>query len=550
MVTAEATPALTAEGRYGAEHVAEFREKGWWRDGSAAALLDHWAEATPDRCFVSDGTVDLDYGTVRRRARGFGAALLRRGVKPGERVVVQLPNWAEFVIAYMAITRIGAVMVPIMPVYRNHEVEHVLHNSDAVAAITTGVFRKFDHAGMFRSLQAGAPSLQTLVIARAEAAEGELDFDAACATETDDTELGPHPDPDAPHAIVYTSGTESSAKGCTHTWNTINFSGHGLAFDVFEIGPDDVVFMPSPVAHATGLMVGVVAPLSVGAETHLLDVWEPNEGLRRIEQYRCTATATATPFVRMALDAAPSAGRDLSSMKFWLCAGAPIPEALANEFAAVFTEGVLNPLYGASEIMAAACCHKGDPIERRSGSDGQPALDGVRIELLGPDGDVLPVGEEGEICYWGPGTILGYWGDPERTAATIDGDGWHHTGDLGRKDADDYLRVTGRLKDIIIRGGTNISAAEVESHVLAHPDVAQVAVVPYPDERLGEKACAVVVPVAGKQPTLTDLTDFLRTRSISNTKLPERLVLVDELPMTATGKVQKFLLRDVAKNGG
>lgn len=550
MVTAEATPSPTAEGRYGAEHMAEFRAKGWWRDGSAAALLDHWAETTPDRCFVSDGTVDLDYGTVRRRARGLGAALLRRGVKPGERVVVQLPNWAEFVIAYMAIARIGAVLVPIMSVYRKHEVEHVLHNSEAVAAVTTATFRQFDHAAMFRELQREAPDLRTVVIARGEAAEGELDFDAACGTETDDAELGPHPDPDAPHAIVYTSGTESTAKGCAHTWNTINFSGHGLAFDVFEISADDVVFMPSPVAHATGLMVGVVAPLSVGAETHLLDVWEPNEGLRRIEQYRCTATATATPFVRMALDAAPGSGRDLTSMRFWLCAGAPIPEALAQDFAQVFTEGVLNPLYGASEIMAAACCHRGDPIERRSGSDGTPALDGVRIELLGPDGEVLPVGEEGEICYWGPGTILGYWGDPERTAATIDAEGWHHTGDLGRKDAEGYLRVTGRLKDIIIRGGTNISASEVESHVLAHTDVEQVAVVPYPDERLGEKVCAVVVPVAGTEPTLDDITGFLRTRSFSTQKLPERLVLVEELPMTATGKVQKFLLRETARHGG
>ncbi|HEY2195125.1 MAG TPA: AMP-binding protein [Actinomycetospora sp.] len=550
MVTAEATPSLTAEGRYGAEHMAEFRARGWWRDGSAAALLDHWAETTPDRCFVSDGKVDLDYGTVRRRARGLGAALLRRGVRPGERVVVQLPNWAEFVIAYMAIARIGAVLVPIMPVYRQFEVEHVLHNSEAVAAVTTGVFRKFDHAAMFRTLQADAPDLHTLLIARGEAAEGELDFDAACGTETDDAELGPHPDPDAPHAIVYTSGTESTAKGCAHTWNTINFSGHGLAHDVFEIDADDVVFMPSPVAHATGLMVGVITPLSVGAESHLLDVWEPNEGLRRIEQYRCTATATATPFVRMALDAAPGSGRDLTSMRFWLCAGAPIPEALAKEFSAVFTEGVLNPLYGASEIMAAACCHKGDPIERRSGSDGSPALDGVQIELLDPDGKVLPVGEEGEICYWGPGTILGYWRDPERTAATIDAQGWHHTGDLGRKDAEGYLRVTGRLKDIIIRGGTNISASEVEEHIAAHPDVAQVAVVPYPDERLGEKACAIVVPVAGKEPSLTDITDFLRTRSFSTQKLPERLVLVDELPMTATGKVQKFMLRETAKNGG
>jgi acyl-CoA synthetase (AMP-forming)/AMP-acid ligase II len=208
---------------------------------------------------------------------------------------------------------------------------------------------------------------------------------------------------------------------------------------------------------------------------------------------------------------------------------------------------VLMPLYGCSEIMAATCCHPGDPLERRAGSDGSPALDGIRIKLVGPDGEEVATGAEGEICYWGPGAVLGYWREPERTAATIDGEGWHHTGDLGRFDGQGYLRVSGRLKDIIIRGGTNLSAAEIEGHIDAHPGVAQVAVVAYPDERLGEKACAVVVPKPGEELTLEDLTTFLKGRDISMQKLPEKLVVVDELPMTATGKVQKFLLRDLAR---
>jgi acyl-CoA synthetase (AMP-forming)/AMP-acid ligase II len=546
MVTAE-TSTLTVDDRYDAESVRQFRERGWWRGGSAAALLDHWADATPTRRFVSDGTTELDYRTVRERAYGLGAALLRRGVRPGDRVAVQLPNWAEFVVSYLAIARIGAVMVPIMTVYRHTEVEHVLRNSGAVAAITTGEFRGFDHAGMFRDLQSTCPALATLVIARATPAEGELAFDEASAGGTDETNLGAYPDPDLPHVIVYTSGTESTAKGCVHTWNTLDFSGRGLAHDVFQTRPSDVVFMPSPIAHATGLVVGVLVPLCTGAETHLLDIWDPAEGLRRIEQYRCTASATATPFVRMALDAQRVAGRDLSSMRFWLCAGAPIPEALATEFDQAFDGGVLMPLYGCTEFLAGTCCHPDDPLERRAGSDGSPALDGIRIKLVDPVGDEVAIGAEGEICYSGPGAVLGYWRDPERSAAAIDAEGWHHTGDLGRLDGQGYLRVSGRLKDIIIRGGTNISAAEVEGYVAAHPDVAQVAVVAYPDERLGEKACAVVVPKPGTAPTLADITAFLAGRRISMQKLPEMLLLVDELPMTATGKVQKFLLRDRAR---
>jgi len=547
MVTAE-SPTLTAHDRYDDASIAEFRARGWWQGGSATALLDKWAEATPTRTFVSDGVVELDYAGARERSRGVGAALLRAGVRPGDRVAMQLPNWAEFVVGYLAVARIGAVLVPIMTVYRKAEVGHVVRNSGAVAAITTGEFRGFDHAAIFRELRDECPALATLVIARADAADGELSFDAAAATPTDDAELGPDPDPDLPHVIVYTSGTESTAKGCVHTWNTLDFSGRGLARDVFATRPEDVMFMPSPIAHATGLLVGVLVPLTSGSETHLLDVWEPNEGLRRIERYRCTASATATPFVRMALDAQRSAGRDLSSMRFWLCAGAPIPAALAHEFHDAFDGGVLMPLYGCSEVMAATCCHPGDPVERRAGSDGSPALDGIRIRLVGPDGDDVATGEEGEICYWGPGGILGYWRDPERTAATVDADGWHHTGDLGRFDEHGYLRVSGRLKDIIIRGGTNISAAEVEGYVAAHPSVAQVAVVAYPDERLGEKACAVVVPKPGESPTLEDVTGFLRGRDIAAVKLPEKLLVLEQLPMTATGKIQKFLLREMARD--
>jgi cyclohexanecarboxylate-CoA ligase/acyl-CoA synthetase len=546
MVSAEAQM-LTVSDRHDADTIQRYREEGWWSGGSAAALLDRWAATNPTRRFVSDGTVELDYTTVRERARGLSATLLRRGVRRGDRVAVQLPNWSEFVIAYLALARIGVVMVPIMTVYRHTEIGHVLHNSGAVAVITTGTFRGFDHAEMFRRLRAESPTLATIVVVRSDPAGDELAFETACATPTDDTELGDYPDPDLPHVVVYTSGTESTAKGCVHTWNTVGFSARGLARDVFQTRSDDVMFMPSPVAHATGLLVGVLVPLTAGAETHLLDIWEPEEGLRRIEQYRCTATATATPFVRMSLDAQRTARRDLSSMRFWLCAGAPIPEALAIEFDKAFDGGVLMPLYGCSELMAVTCCHPGDPLELRAGSDGSAALDGVEILLLDADGEEVPLGEEGEICYRGPGAILGYWGDPTRTSATIDELGRHHTGDLGRKDAQGYLRITGRLKDIVIRGGTNLSAAEIEGYVLAHPDVAQVAVVAYPDERLGEKACAVVIPVAGTSPTLVDITTFLKGRDISMQKLPEKLVLVDELPMTATGKVQKFLLRDLAR---
>src|SRR6266540_2964586 len=519
---------LTVDTRYGADAARQFREKGWWRDDSAAALLDYWADTTPTRTYVSDGTVELDFATVRVRAYRLAARLRELGVRAGDRVVVQLPNWAELAVAYFANARIGAVTVPVMPVYRHAEVRHAVQNSGAVAAVTAGEFRKFDYAAMYRELRGECPELRNLILARATPQGDEVSFDEACDGSGVPDDLGPYPDPDAIHLVVYTSGTESKAKGCAHTWNTVAFSARGLANDVFAMTSDDVMFVPSPATHSTGLVVGILIPVVAGCQTHMMDAWEPTKGLRQIEQYRCSTTATATPF--------------------WLCAGAPIPETLAREFETVFTNGRLIPLYGSTETLAATCCHLDDTIEKVVSSDGSPALAGIQIKLADAEGNEVPQGEEGEILYSGPGAILGYWRDPERTAATIDTDGWHHTGDLGRADPDGYIRVTGRIKDIIIRGGSNISVNEIESYLLRHPRIAQAAVVGYPDERLGERACAVVVPKEGDPPTLEDVTGFMRTDlRVSPQKLPERLVVVDEMPMTPTGKIQKFRLRELAQ---
>jgi cyclohexanecarboxylate-CoA ligase/acyl-CoA synthetase len=309
------------------------------------------------------------------------------------------------------------------------------------------------------------------------------------------------------------------------------------------------MFMPSPVTHATGLAMGVTAPLILGAGIHLMDVWEPAGGLDRIATYDCTMSMTATPFVQMTLDTlalAPGLASKMSTMRRWVCAGAPIPEVLLRRWSELVPDCALLPVYGRSEGLLVTACAVTDPVEKVLSSDGR-AFPGVVLEIRDGLGAPVPAGEEGEICHGGPGLMLGYWGDPERTAASIDSHGVSSSGDLGRLDADGYLRVTGRIKDLIIRGGTNISAAEVENHLLTHPAVAAVAVVAAPDARLGEKVCAFVVP-RGVAPTLPELTDFLRhERHIAIQKLPELLVIVEELPTTTTGKVQKFLLREEAR---
>lgn len=544
------TGMLTVQRRYGAGAAQAFRRAGVWGDDSLTEWLDRWAHKSPRRRAVTDGIHDIDYGTLQAQAYAVARWMMGAGVRPGDRIVIQLPNWAEFLPIYLGAARIGAVTVPIMMIYRNDEVLHIVGNSRAVLAVTTGTFRGFNHASMFRELRASAPGLANLMLVRESPQGGEASFENIISTTAAQAPLaqeylGSHPGADQAHIILYSSGTESKAKGCVHTWNTLAFTARALAHEVFRMTPDDTMFMPSPVAHSTGVVIGLVTPVLAGSSIHLQDVWEPAEALRRIETYHCSITATATPFVTMALRAAASSSADLSSMRAWLCAGSPIPGSLAREFEHAFTNARLLPLYGCTEVLAATVCRLDDNIERISGSDGAAVSREVEIKLIDESGDEVKPGQPGEICYRGPGAILGYWADPERTAAAIDQDGWHHCGDLGVMDADGYLRITGRVKDIIIRGGQNISAREIEEHLTAHPGIREAAAVAYPDDQLGEKVCAYVVTEPGAQFTLESVREFLvAERRISVRKAPERLIIVDELPMTASGKVQKYILRD------
>lgn len=539
---------LSPEERFGPRATAEFRRLGYWTDDALCERLDEWVGTQPHRLAVSDGVWELSYERLRDQAYRVARWLRSLGVDAGDRVAIQLPNWAEFVVAYLGVARIGAILVPIMPVYRTSEVRHILESSGAVAAVTPGSFRNFDYLAMFRELATELPDLRHLLVVRGncDLRTGESAYEAV----VDDGEpspgdmLGRYPDADAGHAIIYSSGTESAAKGCYHTWNTLAFTARTMAMEIFRMTPGDTMFMPSPVAHSTGVVIGVVTPLLAGSGIHLLDVWEPVEGLRRIETYRCSITATATPFVRMALDAAREGDRDLSSMRAWMCAGAPIPPALAEEFRETFTEGTLLPLYGCTEVLAATVCRLDESMERLTSSDGRIMSDGIELKTVDLDGEPTAPGVEGEICYRGPGAILGYWNDPDKTRAVIDDEGWHHCGDLGTLDSDGYFRVTGRLKDIIIRGGQNLSAREIEEQLITHPDIRDAAVVAYPDARLGEKACAYVIAGADVSITVETLRKYLvEVRNLAVQKVPERVVVVNEFPMTASGKVQKYLLR-------
>ncbi|HEY5856505.1 MAG TPA: AMP-binding protein [Aldersonia sp.] len=524
------------------ERVRAFRESGYWGGSTFVTAIDWWADVDPHRPYLSDGESAYSYGDFRHTAWNLAAGLVGMGVRPGDRVVVQLPNWNEFFLLYAALSRIGAVMVPVVSVYREHEVQFIIENSGAVGVITAGEFRGFDHAAMAERIVAAVPGVSFLVTARAAAGEGRIDLAELTGARHDATTLPPAPSADDPHLILYSSGTESRPKGCLHTWNTASFLPK-QAVPVLGMTRSDVMFVPSPVAHTLGLTMGVMAPTIAGAQAHLLDVFSPAAALERIDAYGCTGTASPAPFIRMLLDAYDPAVHDVSRLRFWLTAGAPIPASLVQEAQDRLSGCRVVSAYGSSEIMMATVCRPEDSVQKVATSDGAP-VPGVELRIVDVDDRPVAPGGEGEIRYRGPGRMLEYWGRPELTADGQDSEGWRRTGDLGRIDDDGYLRVTGRIKDIIIRGGFNISAREIEEALLLHPSVADVAVVGLPDPGVGERACAVVVARDDTRLSLDDVRRHLaEEHKIAVWKIPERIEYVAEFPRTATGKIQKFDLR-------
>ena len=539
----------TVRDRYSEADVSAYYEQGYWQKSSFYDLVRTQAAATPDAPFLVDASTTLTFSEYAERVLRLAVGLKRAGLQRGERIAAQLPNWVEFPIVAAAASRLGAILVPIMPIYRGDEVGYVLQHSGAAIAVTCGEFRGFDHAAMFAELRSGTPDLREVLVARSSGSSvgSSLDdlFVEGDAADLE-AELGADSSPDDGFLIVYTSGTTSRPKGCFHTFNTIRSSAAAIAKSL-EYTAADVQFGPSPITHSTGLVTSVLLPLLAGAKSYLMEAWDPAEGLRLIEEHGCTAAVTATPFLQMLMGAYDPAKHDASSLRLWVCAGSPIPGSVVEASSKLFSGCRTLSLYGRSENFLTTMCTVHDDPTRSASSDGS-ALDGAVVHVVDSAGNEVARGEEGDIAYRGPSHMIEYFRNDEETAALFTPDGFSRSGDLGRMDADGFVRVTGRLKDIVIRGGMNISARELEEHLLAHPAIANVAVVGMPDERLGEKVCVYVVPAGGETTlTLDDVTTYLREHSVATQKLPERMEIVSELPMTATGKVQKHVLRaDIA----
>ena len=546
----------TVGDRYSPAEISQYYAAGCWRTDTLGQLLARQADERGNKTFVTDGVLSLTYRELHERSLRLAAGLRARGVVPGDRVAVQLPNWSEFAVSAVAIARLGAVMVPIMPIYRRDEVGYVLDDAGVSVAVTASVFKDFDYLGMYRALQAERPALHSVVVVRDDEAEtsGHVVTLAATTADVDpaaaEAEIGVPVGPDDPFVIVYTSGTTARPKGCVHTFNTYVSGAHALAV-AFGYRESDVQFGPSPVTHTTGLVTSILLPMVAGAATHLMADWEPRRGLAEIARYRCSVSVTATTFIQMLLDAYDPGRDDASSLRVWVSAGAPIPSAVVERAQALLPNAKILSLYGRSENLATTTCTVDDDPERALTSDGA-ALPYASVKVVDELGAEVPAGSEGDIAYRGPTHMLGYLGRPEETDELFTPDGYSRSGDLGVMDAQGYVRVTGRTKDIVIRGGMNISVREVEDLLAAHPGVRNAAVVGMPDERLGERVCCYLVAAdPTSPPTLDGIKAYLQDKGIATQKTPERLEVVTELPTTATGKIQKHLLRqDIARKIG
>jgi acyl-coenzyme A synthetase/AMP-(fatty) acid ligase len=537
---------------YSRQEIDDYYGAGVWSTDTFHDLLVRCVEDNPDKVFATDGTRSLTFRQLFDSAQRLAVGLHRQGWRAGDTAALQLPSWVEFVQVLTALSRLGVIAVPIMPIYRREEVGYVASNAEIRGVFTPATFKKFNYLDMYLGLRQEHPDLEIVVTRPDTAADSIInDNDGLFSlqeleVDTDDDsarqELGDPPGADEPFVIVYTSGTTSRSKGCVHTFNTY-CSGARALIAPFGFSEADVQFGPSPVAHTTGLVTSVLLPMLAGAATHLMAEWDPDRGIEEIQRFGCTAAVTAPTFLHGLLSAYDAERHDLSSLRLWTCAGAPIPAAVVERAGAKLPNVKVLSLYGRSENLVTTTCSVGDDVLRALTSDGA-AVPGAQVKIVDLEGNEVPRGAEGDIAYRGPAHMIEYLANPEETAALFTADGFSRSGDLGVMTEDGYVRVTGRTKDIVIRGGMNISVREIEDNLVNHPDLLASSCVGMPDERLGERVCCYVVTAPGHTtPTVEDLRNFLLSHGMPVQKTPERVVAVDALPMTPTGKVLKQELR-------
>lgn len=526
--SAAADPATaTSEARVAQR--ARWRAEGWYPDLTIGQACEVAARAVPGArttFATSDREVTVTRRELHERARRVAGGLAADGLAPGEVALVQAPATVESTIALEALWLAGAVVVPVVAVAGASDVAAIAARCRPTTVVVPAGTEP-------RDLVAGAIGLGAdrvvVVDGEDERATSLRDLEAH-----DPLTALPPVDPASVACIIYTSGSTAAPKGVLHSHETL-LAGYQPP------GGDDVgaALMTFPAGHIASVL-GLVRPLTAGGTAVIMDRWSPRRAVELIEAHRVLSSAGTPFYLGTLLDEAERSGRDISSLKLFLVGAASVPPALVERAEAA---GILTwRTYGSTEHPAISAGVVTDPVEHRVRTDGRPGP-GNEVRIVDEEGRDLPVGEEGEVLARGPRQLLGY-DDPELDALAFTGESWFRTGDVGRLDEAGYLTITDRKKDIVIRGGENISAKEVEDVLATHPGVAEVAVCAGPDEVWGERVVAFVRAREGWHLALDDLRDHVLAAGLAPHKAPEQLAVVEDLPRTATGKVLKTALRE------
>ena len=463
-------------------------------------------------------------------------------MRQGDVISFQLPNWRESVVLDIAASAMGLVVNPVIPIYRDHELRFILKNARTRLIFIPEQVRSLEFPSMIARLQPELNDLEYVVTVRAENEHpGTLRFETLLDNEPAQLSSLPQVDPNSIKAILYTSGTTGSPKAVLHSHNTLTRVIQNSC-DHWQMGAGDVMLMPSPVTHITGYGSGMVLPFVTQVKSSLMARWDANAAVAFIDQVGATASVGATPFLVELVAAAQRNNTGLPSMRLFACGGAAVPPQVVNQAWDVLDNCRAFRVYGSTETPVITNGFVGAEQQQLAAeTDGE--IYGYDVKILDDEGRELGIGEDGEIAARGAGMMLGY-ADPDQNAEAHTSDGYFLTGDIGQRTVDNGILITDRKKDIIIRGGENISAKEVEDVLHDHMAIADVAVVAMPHHRLGEGVCAYIVAAAtGPAPGLEEVVAFADSAGLAKQKIPQHIEIVDELPRTASGKVRKDVLR-------
>jgi acyl-CoA synthetase (AMP-forming)/AMP-acid ligase II len=509
-------------------------ESGAWTHATLADSLKASATTTPRRILLVDGSHRIDSQTLYRNASTLAQALLNR-VPRGSVVSFMLPNWHEAAVIYLAATLAGMVVNPILPSLRDRELLFIFKDLDTRVVFVPANFRQLDYVAMLSRVTAQLERAPEVIVVRGDA-RAHTGYAALFEFPVSERVL-PALDPDAVRMVLYTSGTTGRPKGVLHSHNSIHALIRQIR-DHWMIKAGDKFLVPSPIGHIGGSIYAFECPLLLGTTAVLMEQWNADEAVKSLETEACTHLAGATPFLQQLLAAAERARTRLPSLKLFVCGGASVPPSLIRKAAAYFERAAVTRVYGSTEVPVTTVGAT-SPDERGYAADTDGRLGLAEVKLIDGDGKA---GKAGEILARAPQMLVGYL-HAEDEAVSFDTDGYFRTGDLAAWVDENYLVVTGRAKDIIIRNGENISPKEIEDLLSGHPEIAEVSIVGVPDARTGERTCAVIVPKAAPGPTVESLRVFLQKEGLATFKFPEKVVLWEALPKNDAGKVLKHQIR-------